>query len=82
MGGGGVCAGEPRGKAWVGRGRGECRFVPALGSPLEPPPPPPSGGFFAALPAFNSCVSPCCKPSWVFLQINIFCTEKEECFIS
>lgn len=69
MGGGGVCAGELRGKAWVGRGRGECRFVPALGSPVEPPPPPPQGAFLRLFLPFSSYVSLCCKPFWVFLQI-------------
>lgn len=82
MGGGGVCAGDPRGKAWVGRGGGECRFVPAAREPGVTSAPPRRGGLFAALPSFNSYFSPGCKPSWVFLQINIFCTEKEECFTS
>lgn len=61
MGGGGVCAGELRGKAWVGRGRGECRFVPALGNPVEPPPPPPQGAFLRLflplVPMFLSAAS-------------------------
>lgn len=55
------------------------------GSREKPPPPPtraPPGGFFAALPSGNSYFSPFCKPSPVFLQINLFCTEKEECFTS
>lgn len=86
MGGGGVCAGEPRGKAWVGRGGGDCRFVPAAWEPGETSAPahprPPPGGFFAALPSGSSYFSSFCKPSPVFLRINLFCTEKEECFTS
>lgn len=49
MGGGGVCAGDPRGKAWVGRGGGECRFVPAAREPGVTSAPPRRGGF---LPLF------------------------------
>lgn len=49
MGGGGVYAGEPRGKAWVGRGGGDCRFVPVAWEPGEtsaPAHPRPPGGLF------------------------------------
>lgn len=53
MGGGGVYAGEPRGKAWVGRGGGDCRFVPVAWEPGETSAPahprPPRGAF---LPLF------------------------------
>lgn len=52
-------------KAWVGRGGGECRFVPTA---LEPgvtsaPPTSPAPGFLADLSSFNYYFFPGCKPS-------------------